>query len=600
MIRTNTVRSLAAVAAAALVCATAAAQTTTRVSLSAGNTQGNFHSLWGAVSADGRYAAFQSTASNLVIGDLNGHMPDIFVRDLLTPTTLIVSVDSAGGSADLGSIAPSISADGRYIAFESDATNLVPGDTNGVRDIFVHDMQTGATTRMSVDSNGAQANGASFFATISADGRYVAFESDATNLAPGDRNGARDVFVHDRQTGATVRASTNTAGSGGNAASSWPAISADGRYVAFMSDATNLVAGDTNGMSDVFVKDTLTGVTSRVSVDSGGLQGNAPSSSPSISADGRVIAFASDATNLVANDTNGATDVFTHDVVTGFTTRASLDSNGVEGNSASLMQGNYQLSADGRFVAFDSIASNLVAGDTNGGSDCFVHDRLTGETIRVSVTTAGAQAGNGSRAPAISPDGRFIVFESPATNLVPGDNNLMWDVFMRDRGTASAFVPTCFGDATSAACPCSNSGLPGHGCENSIGSGGARLTAAGFAFLGGDTVQFTSTGELPSALSIVLQGNVLEAPANFGDGLRCTSGNLKRLYTKNASSGTMIAPVLGDPTVSARSSSLGDPIPLGHTRIYQVYYRDPSMTFCPAPLGSTFNVTNAMLVAWGS
>jgi hypothetical protein len=278
----------------------------------------------------------------------------------------------------------------------------------------------------------------------------------------------------------------------------------------------------------------------------------------------------------------------------------SIDSSGAQANSLSLMQGNAQLSADGRFVAFDSMASNLVTGDTNGGSDCFVHDRLTAQTIRVSVTTAGAQAGNGSRAPAISPDGRFIAFESPATNLVPGDNNNYWDVFMRDRGTVSAFATSCFGDGSAAVCPCSNNGSAGHGCQNSIGTGGALLTATGTAMLGSDSVQFTSSGELPSALSILLQGSSVIAPVNFGDGLRCAGGALKRMYDRNAIGGVMTVPVGGDPAVSARSTALGDPIPLGATRVYQVYYRDPNMTFCADPIGSTFNATNAIFVAWGA
>jgi Tol biopolymer transport system component len=600
MFRTSAFHCIGALSLAATLCGTSFGQATTRVSLSAGNTQGNFHSLWGAVSADGRYAAFQSTASNLVIGDLNGHLPDVFVRDLLTPTTLMVSVDSSGGAANGGSIAPSMSADGRYVAFESDASNLVAGDSNGMRDIFVHDLSTGVTERVSVDSNGFEANGPSYFASISADGRWVAFESDATNLVPAERNSVRDVFVHDRQTGQTKRASVNVSGGIGNAASTWPSISGDGRYVAFMSDATNLVANDVNGFTDVFVKDMVSGVVLLATADTSGVQGNAASMSPSISSDGRVVAFASDASNLVALDTNGATDVFARDLVSGVTARISVDSAGSQANSVSLAQGNAQVSSDGRFVAFDSMASNLVAGDTNGGSDCFVHDRLTGSTLRVSVTTAGAPAGGGSRAPAISPDGRFIVFESSATNLVPGDNNNFWDVFLRDRGAASAFTASCFGDGTTAICPCNNNGMPGHGCDNSIGTGGALLQAAGTAMLASDTVQFTSSGELPSALSIVLQGNVLFAPVNFGDGLRCIGGNLKRLYTKNASGGAMNAPVLGDPSVSARSTALGDPIPLGASRLYQVYYRDPSTTFCPEPLGYTFNVSNAVFVAWGA
>ncbi len=223
-------------------------------------------------------------------------------------TTTRVSVDSAGGQAnDFSGAAPSISvdtsisADGRFVVFQSDATNLVAGDTNGASDVFVHDRQTGTTTRVSVDSAGHEATGlypASGDPAISADGRFVAFDSNATNLVAGDTNSAYDIFVHDRQTGTTTRVSVDSAGNQANGYD--PSLSADGRFVAFTSGASNLVAGDTNGASDVFVHDRQTGTTTRVSVDSAGWQAYSFSHLPSISADGRFVAFASNATNLVA------------------------------------------------------------------------------------------------------------------------------------------------------------------------------------------------------------------------------------------------------------------------------------------------------------
>src|SRR5205823_5466864 len=214
---------------------------------------------------------------------------------------------SAGAEANGTSFAPAISADGRFVAFPSEATNLVPGDTNGVTDVFVRDRRTGTTERVSVSSAGAEANGTSFTPAISADGRFVAFSSDATNLVGRDTNGAVDVFVNDRMTGMTERVSVDSTGAQANAASIeqfCPALSGDGRFVAFESDATNLVPGDTNGVADVFVHDRLTATTERVSVDSAGAQANDKSDFPAISADGSVVAFVSTASNLVPDDTN--------------------------------------------------------------------------------------------------------------------------------------------------------------------------------------------------------------------------------------------------------------------------------------------------------
>ena len=223
-----------------------------------------------------------------------------------------VSVDSAGNQGNGASAFPSISPDGRFVAFRSDASNLVPGDTNGIGDVFVHDRQTGATQRVSVSSSGTQAAGLnSAGASISADGRLVAFASGASNLVSGDSNNARDIFVHDRQTGATTRVSVSSSGVQANANSFFPSLSADGRLVSFYGSSNNLVPGDTNGKSDVFLHDRQTGTTLLVSVDSAGNQGNQSSSgASSISADGRSVAFSSQASNLVSDDTNGTTDLF--------------------------------------------------------------------------------------------------------------------------------------------------------------------------------------------------------------------------------------------------------------------------------------------------
>jgi Tol biopolymer transport system component len=288
--------------------------------------------------------------------------------------TTRVSVDSAGTQANGESTVPTISANGRFVSFESVATNLVADDTSVMNDIFMHDLKTGETTRVSVNSEGGEGNGGSQLPKLSADGRSVVFISGATNLVAGDTNGFDDVFVHDRRTGTTTRVSVNSAGIQANNNSDDPTMSADGRFVAFNSAATNLVAGDTNGTLDAFVHDRRTGTTTRVSVDSAGTQANGDSFFPALSANGRFVAFVSGATNLVADDTSGMEDVFVHDRRTGTTTRVNVDSAGTQANGDSI--GLPSLTADGRSVAFSSEATNLVAGDTNGALDIFVHDRL--------------------------------------------------------------------------------------------------------------------------------------------------------------------------------------------------------------------------------
>ncbi len=399
------------------------------LSVAAGGTTGNSWSQSVAISTDGRYVAFTSAASDLVPGDTNG-CADIFVRDRLTHQTERVSVAGGGTQANDASANPCISADGRYVVFDSTATNLVPGDTNRASDAFVHDRLTGQTERVSIASNGAEGNGASIEPSISADGNCVAFASGATNLVPGDTKHQLDIFVHDRQTGQTERVSVASDGTQANSRTWTPGITPDGRYVVFYSVSTNLVPGDTNGLYDVFVHDRQTGLLERVSLASNGAQGNGGSIYPSMSADGRYVAFESAASNLVPGDTNLVHDILVHDRQTGQTERVSVASDGTQGNNDSVTP---CMSPDGRYVAFQSYATNLVPGDTNGSVDVFAHDRATGQTIRVSVANDATQSDASSWHSAISAGGRWIAFDSSASNLVAGDTNQAMDVFLHDR-----------------------------------------------------------------------------------------------------------------------------------------------------------------------
>ncbi|MGH8936365.1 MAG: hypothetical protein ACRDXD_08925 [Acidimicrobiia bacterium] len=407
--------------------ATHQAQLTTRVSVSSSGGQANNFSFNPVLSPDGRYVAFGSHASNLVPDDTNG-VPDVFVHDRATGETSRVSVSSAGEQADHWSTSPSISSDGRYLAFESLASNLVPGDIG--RDVFVHDRATGETTRVSVSSAGEQGNDESHSPSISADGRYVVFWSWASNLVEGDTNGFGDVFLHDRSTGETTRVSVSSAGAEGNQESrNWrPSISDDGRYVLFESDASNLVGGDTNDRTDVFLHDHSTAETTRVSVSSSGEEADNFSGAASISADGLHVVFGSAATNLVDGDTNGTRDVFLHGVATGTTSRVSVGTRGEEGNDISFQAA---ISADGNFVAFASLATNLVSGDGNGAIDVFLRDLASSVTSRVSLSSLGDAGDADSLSPFLSGDGKYIAFQSDAANLVSGDTNAARDVFVR-------------------------------------------------------------------------------------------------------------------------------------------------------------------------
>lgn len=447
---------LAVLAFATALLTPASAQSTTRVSIDSIGLQGNGASHNPSLSADKRYVAFRSAADNLVPGDANGTI-DVFVRDRSMGLTTRVSVDSLDGEGNGDSDSPSISADGRFVAFWSRASNLVPGDANSATDVFVHDRWTGSTACVSVDSAGVLGNGDSGGTpsegeglAISADGRYVAFKSLASDLVPGDTNGWEDVFVHDRLTGQTARLSVDSSGGQADSVSWAPSISGDGRFVAFASSASNLVPEADNQVPDVFLHDRWTGQTTRISQPYDGRRLNAASSHPSLSADGRFIAFTSGASNIVPDDWNGRQDVFVHNRLTGHTARVSVDSTGVAANEHSYFP---SISADGRYVAFTSRADNLIPRDRNGLFDVFVNDHLQGQTIRVSESSSGAQGNADSgdplfEGPTISADGLSVAFHSRASNLVPGDVNGASDVFVQDRGPQLARTGACPGTLT--------------------------------------------------------------------------------------------------------------------------------------------------------
>lgn len=430
-----------------------------------------------AISADGRYVAFESTATNLAPGDANG-VADIFVHDRKTGKTEIVSISSNGsiavtavgacvagsGNGAIGSFDPAISADGRYVNFNSCATNLVPGDTNLASDAFVHDRKTGQTTRVSVSSNGGEANGPSFAGGSSPDGRYIAFSSRATNLVPKDNNNFSDVFVHDMKTGKTEMVSVAKDGTQGNGNSSCGSVSGGGRIIAFSSYATNLTPdGDDDTLyADAFVHDRQTGKTEHIPpIPEGGMPGLGGGSAPcpnggqSMDTDGRYVLFTSNHDGYIPSDQNNSFDVFVYDRKDDRTDRISVFPDGRE---STHQAGTGGMSLSGRFVALwgsgkffeEDTGANPSTTITipprgDGDFDVYVYDMKTKDVDWVSLNSKneeatgceapGAAAYGDSKFPAISRSGRFVAFESCATNLSEDkDTNLAPDIFVRDRG----------------------------------------------------------------------------------------------------------------------------------------------------------------------
>lgn len=412
---------------------------TIRMSIHTDGSEGDLDSQFPAVSTDGNLVAFQSDATTLVGGDNNGKR-DIFVRNRTTGETTRVSLTAGGGEADGDSYSPAISGDGTIFAYVSDATNLAAGDTNQASDIFVYDSTAGTVTRVSVGVGGAQANGASWGPAISADGKKIVFVSNATNLVAGDTNDAADVFLYNRVTQTTTRLSVTAAGIQGDGDSIDPTISDDGTIVAFSSLATTFAAADSNTNNDIYIKTLATGALQCLTLANDGSASDDGSFLPKLSSNGRYVAFTSRATNLLATggDINGKQDVYVYDrqAVGGALTLVSKTATAL-GNGDSGQYG-LDISDDGSLVVFESSARNLLGNsvDTNNKSDIFLWTQNTGALSRMSVSTLGDQANGTSRHPALAGDGTLTAFDSYASNLVSNDTNSAYDVFIHLHGKA--------------------------------------------------------------------------------------------------------------------------------------------------------------------
>ncbi len=450
------------------------AGTTTLVSVNpSGTASGNGPSSSPVITPDGRYVAFISAASDLVDGDTNG-IADVFVRDLHTGITTLVSEGAQSASAPPYALvdSPAITPDGRFVAFTSTASNLVANTAPIHQEIYVRDLTAGQTIWASTNVTAASNAPASTSPVLSDDGQFVAFATTisnatlvlrrnlqtgalaviSTNAASGpamtpdgrfvvyadaiSANNTASVRRWDAQTGSNLLVSVNLAGQpSADGLCDSPAISPDGRFVTFLSDGSDLVTNDVNGDYQVYLRDLQSGVTWLASADAAGEgSGDCGSSLPALSADGRFVLFDSLSGVFVTNDLNDAYDVFLRDTVAGTTELISRRDPGlaaVTANNSSAITGD-AVSADGRLVVFVSLADDLVPGDTNGLQDVFVRDLFAGTNALVSVNRFGGNANGASRSPSLSANGRYVVFVSAADDLVANDTNRMADVFVRE------------------------------------------------------------------------------------------------------------------------------------------------------------------------
>lgn len=567
------------------------AQSTTRASVDARGVQGAGASLLGSCSGDGRLVAFQSAAARLVESDTNA-AEDVFVHDRASGALECMSVTASGVTGDGASLGPRVSSDGRFVAFASDATNLIALDTNGVRDVFVRDRLQRATFCVSRASNGAAADGPSatgqyvgygsphhspYTLDISADGRFVCFESLATNLAPNDTNNVQDIFVHDRVTGVTERVSVDASGAQSPNAAFNARISADGARVSFWSLA-RLAPTDLNDHIDAFVRDRSLGSTLQASVGYSNFQSNDHSFALDISGDGRFVLFQSDSTTLMPGPPPQFSQLYLRDLASNTTSIVSLSSSGFTGNSWSGLDLQGALSHDGRFVLFDSWASNLAPGDTNGLIDIFVRDRTLGTTERVSVNSAGGQGFGRMRAWSLSDDGRVAVFQADGevANLAPGDTNVAADVFARDRLATTLPVTTYCTAKTNSA-----------GCAPAIGASGAP------ALTGFDAFFVTATGVRGKRRGLFFW-SAQSGAVPFGGGYLCVLQPIARTASQDS------GPELGGPCSGsysfhfARDYMLALALGPGVTLYGQYWSQDPT-----AAAPDNVGLTNALSFTLG-
>jgi len=523
-------------------------------------------------SADGRYFVFASYASNLVPADSNGAI-DIFLRDLELGLMQRVSLSYEFWQGNGGSLEPRIAADASCVVFSSAASNMVPGDTNSEQDIFVRDLTTHTTELISVDSSGNQGDKRSHYPDVSADGRFVAFESDATNLVPGDTNDRTDVFLRDRLAGTTIRASVGWAGNQLSRDSFSAQVTSDGQTVFFVTRAANVVLGDPNDTRDIFAYDVATGSVEVVSLADDGSWSNGSSTNPTPSADGRYVAFMSGATNLTHDSAGPAQNhAYVRDRLTG---RTTLQSRGPWG-AANHSTYNCTISDDGSTVAFTTWADGLVPGDTNGLLDVYLRSLDLGKTCLLSVAPDGNPGDLPSQDTFLGVDGSRAAFRSVASNLVSNDGPHE-DVFLSQTRIGPGRV-VCAGDLTFGDCPCGNPGTRGEGCATSTGRG-ARLEVGGSAFLVNDDLTLTVRDLPPNQPALLFAGSA-GSPQLFGDGITCVTGPITRISAQQGGSlGT--ATWIGN--LSAAGAAFGTPVS------FQAWFRDPL-----SPCGNGYNLTQAI------
>jgi len=559
-------------AAAAFSAIRARAQGSTQcVSRDSTGAQANGASSPASFAADGRLVLFQSDATNLAPADVN-QASDVFVHDRSTGVTSLVSQSIAGVPGNAASFSATITPDGRFVAFASSSSDLVLNDANGqMSDMFVRDRLLGTTELVSLSTSGEQGDGDSGWGAISADARYVAFLSRATNLVAGSPYGTSEVYLRDRATGTTTLVSVSSSGEAANGDCWDVAISADGRIVSFSSVAANLVPGDTNDVNDVFVRNVATGSTRCVSINAAGVPGNAWCYNGALSADGRFASFAGYATDLIPGGTNGQCQEFVRDLLTDSTEIVSVDSSGAQGNDYSW-PGN--ITADGRFVSFGSMATNLAPGDAANWEDSFVHDRVTGQTFLAGLTSTDQPCQFGSYGGRISPDGRYVAFSGQGADIVPGGTHGSVLLFVRDlEGCESTVATYCAAGTTT------------NGCVPAISSSGTPSASAGSGF----TIHVASVEGHKNGM--FFYGLAGPESVVWGASFLCVRSPLQRtgVIASGGASGSCAGQLSIDwnAYIATHPSALGSPFASGETVWAQAMFRDPA-----APGGS--NASDAL------
>ncbi len=530
-----------------------------------------------AFSRNARFVVFESESTNLLAHAWAG--PDLYLRDRERGTVELVAPPLSGVPPKIPTLGFTVSDDGRFVAFATFASAYIVGDTNLAPDVYVRDRANAVTFRASVDSSGAQSNGASTSPALSGDGRFLAFESLASNLVAGDTNGASDVFVRDLVSNTTTRV-VSSLGREPNGASSSPSFSFDGRFLVFVSAATNLaLVPDTNGMGDVFRLDRTTGGVELASLASSGAQASDWSFAPSISDDGSRVAFWSAASNLAPNDANHAPDVFVRDFATAATKLVSANAIGASGSGSSVV-GN--ISRDGRFVAFESDATDLVFGDSNGLTDAFVADLALDRIVRVSVDSARHEGDGASNVVRVGEPGFArveLAYLSTSDDLVVGDLNSRVDVFVANPSFAVA--------SPSIYCTAKTNSL---GCVPAIGFSGSP-SISGF-----DDFFVTASNVVNRRIGMLLWSRS-SAAIPFGGGTLCLAAPLVRSALENSggSASSMLDCTSGFYSFRfAQSVFASFGVSAGDTLFAQFWSRDPGFV-APNDVG----LTNALRFTLG-